>query len=58
MKVPSTAMVNVGVFPIAVKQKSFELVCASGAGIETLTVLDIVLSLLFTRVIRLSKVQS
>ena len=57
VKVPSTAMVNIGVSPIAVKQKCCGMSCDDGAAMETVTVFNITLSLLFIRVIRFSKVQ-
>ena len=46
VKVPSTAMANIGVFPIAVKQKDIDVVCAND-GMKTVTVSNIKLSLLF-----------
>ena len=46
VKVPSTAMANIGVFPIVVKQKNFDVVCAND-GMKTMIVSNIKLSLLF-----------
>ena len=46
LKLPSTAAVNVTVVPVAMKQNS-DSVCASG-GIETVTVSEMKLSVLFS----------
>ena len=57
VKVPSTAMVNTDVVPIAVKQNSIDVACASD-GIKTTTVSERKSSLLFMcQVASLSKRQ-
>ena len=57
VKVPSTAMANIDVVPIAVKQNSIDVACASD-GIKTITVSESKLLLLFIWIASLSKRQA